>query len=108
MHIKRPLLAVGFMFAAMLTVFQAHAQAPDPSDKNQMRQMAYAYCSKSANATVCNCFADTLVRSFNENDWKIFIADASGSSAPPSGIGQAELDGYGRKLAAAGNTCGMQ
>lgn len=86
----------------------AHAQTPNPGDKGQMRQLAQEYCSKTANEQVCGCFADNLVKNLNEKEWRIFIADTSNSSAPPSGVGQSDIDNYGKKLAAAGNACGLQ
>lgn len=101
-------LSLSAVMALTLFGVQANAQAPDPANKTQMRQLAVSYCSKTANATVCNCFADTLVKNFNEKDWRIFIADTSGNSAPPSGITQSDIDNYGQKLASAGNACGLQ
>jgi len=97
----------GSVLLMTVIMLPVQAQSWDPKDKRQMRQLAFDNCVKSRSEQVCNCFAENLVSNFNEKEWRIFIAEQSKSSAPPSGISEGDLDNYGRKIAAAGNACGM-
>ena len=89
------------------SVSMASAQELNSKDKRQMRQLAYDSCVKNKSEQVCACFADRLQSDLNEQDWQIFIADYKKSASLPSGISGTDIDAYGRKLAAAGNACGL-
>ena len=104
-RLRKILCIVGSMFMAFAML--SSVQAQNPRDRSEMWQLATDSCLKARNAQTCNCFAGELADRLNEKDWRIFIAEQSKSSAPPSGISEADLDGYGRKIAAAGNACGM-
>lgn len=106
MRIEFKLWVIGLVL--MISAVGAQAQQFDPSNKAQMRQLAFDYCSKAGNVTVCNCFADTLAKKFNAKDWALFIADTQKSSVPPAGVGESDIDTYGQKLADVGNVCGLQ
>lgn len=107
MRWKKVSYIVSSLLLATVIAMPVQAQSWNPKDKKQMRQLALESCLKTRDEKVCNCFADNLVSNLNEKEWRIFIAEQSKSSAPPSGITESDLDNYGRKLATAGNACGM-
>ncbi|MGL4667006.1 MAG: hypothetical protein ACRCWR_03655 [Saezia sp.] len=107
MGLKKSYFAMGGLVLIAAFGLTVQAQSFNPKDKGQMRQLTLDSCLKTRSEQVCNCFADKLADTFNEKDWRIFIAEQSKSSSAPSGVSEADLDSYGKKIAAAGNACGM-
>lgn len=106
MYLKK-IVIVALSLGACFLSLHVYAQH-DTGNKKQMRQLAYDYCKKSATAEVCGCFADNLVKNFNEKEWSLFVADATNSPAPPAGVDQGHIDSYGKKLSNAGQVCGVR